>query len=560
MFPIGFGKFNSRFYWLILFSALMKLLIDVSFKLDYHNYTIIDDISILRDPVLNKHIFIRFIYYYLGFIVLGILFQKIKISKQKNEINYKKEIKTINPDESINSDSETRTLSKKEQQLIHRNYLMEISQKSFRPLFYAAILYIAYEMIIFYFNQNNHEGVNFWVLEIFFIHFLLLKTDKLKLYKHQILSFFIIIIFSFGIKFISSFLKQCDFKITTPEEVEKKFKEMAENMHMTPEMLNILVPEIKELLINTTMERNRKGVKACKNMYNVLLLDDYFEYFIILSSLGYLLGLFLHSLSSVKFKYFIDKKYISPYLIIIFIGLIGLVLNIILLFISNFINCGHSNYSLNFCHATEYKKIDKTINETNYTNITNSSYSDVNYTLEMNYYFDNFLAYKDRMHDTFYPHENNLNITYSKKVRKPKDGILEIFFSLTILPLFGFFKTTFDLFIIKELGVFHLLFPEVIYQFAKDLIIIIYKEAKGISDNTQITQFIFIGITDFFAIIGFSIYLELIQLKFCKFDYNIKENIIKRSMLEIDEANIDIRISDINDEENSDSENNDEDK
>ena len=140
MFPIGFGKFNSRFYWLILFSALMKLLIDVSFKLPYHDYKYILETSILRYPVLNDHIFIRFIYYYLGFIFLGILFQKIKILKQKNDINYKKEIKTINPDESINSVSEARTLSQKETQLIHRNYLMEISQKSFRSLFYASIL------------------------------------------------------------------------------------------------------------------------------------------------------------------------------------------------------------------------------------------------------------------------------------------------------------------------------------------------------------------------------------------------------------------------------------
>ena len=559
MFPIGFGKFNSRFYWLILFSALMKLLIDVSFKLDYHNYQNISVTSILNKPVLNDHIFIRFIYYYLGFIFLGILFQKIKISKQKNEINYKKEIKTINPDESINSDSETRTLSNKEQQLIHRNYLMEISQKSFRPLFYASILYILNEMIIFYLNQNNHEGVNFWVLEIFFIHFLLFQKDKIKLYKHQILSFFIIIIFSFGIKFISSFLKQCNPHFITPEEVEENFKKIAENMHMTPEMLNILVPEIKELLINKTNKFNRDEKKACKNMYNVLLLEDYFEYFIILSGFGYLLGLFLHSFSAVKFKYFIDKKYISPYLIIIFIGLIGFILNIILLVISSFINCGTGNYSLNFCHAPEYTKIYKIINETNDTDIMNSSFSDVNYTLKTSHYFDNFLAYTTRMHDTFYPSKSKYGYIYSEKVRSPKDGFLEIFFSLIILPLFSFFKTTFDLFIIKELGVFHLLFPEVIYQFAKDLIIIIHKEAKGISDNTQITQFIFIGITDFFAIIGFSIYLELIHLKFCKFDYNIKENIIKRSMLEIDETNSDMRMSDINDEENSDSENNDED-
>ena len=422
-------------------------------------------------------------------------------------------------------------------------------------------------MIIFYFNQNNHEGVNFWVLEIFFIHFLLFKNNKFNLYKHQILSFFIIIIFSFGIKFISSFLKQCKARIKTLEEIEEDYKEFAERMHMTPEMLDMLIPEIKEILINSTLENNRKEEKACKNMYNVLLLKDYFEYFIILSSLGYLLGLFLHSFSTVKFKYFIDKKYISPYLIILIIGSIGFILNIILLIISSFINCGNSIYSLNFCHATEYEnKTYIKINETNienYTNIEdilNNTYED--WDLNLNYYFDNFLAYKGRLNDAFHPHngsKNNYTYIYGEEVRKPKDGIMEIIFSLTILPLFGFFKTTFDLFIIKELGVFHLLFPEVIYQFVKDLIIIIYKLVKGISDDIQITQFIFTGISDFFAIIGFSIYLELIQLKFCKFDYNIKENIIQRSLLEIDDANINIRFSDINDEENSDNVSNDED-
>ena len=388
----------------------------------------------------------------------------------------------------------------------------------------------------------------------------------------------IIIIFSFGIKFISSFLKQCDFQPQDLKYVDELYNNMTKVI--PPFIFDKKFPHFKENLIKTINKNNKEGLRACKNMYNVLLLDDYFEYFIILSALGYLLGLFLHSFSAVKFKYFIDKKYISPYLIIIFIGLIGFVLNIILLFISSFIRCGDSSYSLNFCHATEYENKTFIINETivenntnitnfenstnienitNITNITINTYED--YKFITHHYFDSFLAYIEGFKDTFHPHNGTkYNITYSVKVRKPKDGILEIIFSLTILPLFGFFKTTFDLFIIKELGVFHLLFPEVIYQFAKDLIIIIYKQAKGISDKTQITQFIFIGITDFFALIGFSIYLELIQLKFCKFDYNIKENIIKRSMLEIEDANNDMRISDINDEENSDNENNDEDK
>ena len=81
----------------------------------------------------------------------------------------------------------------------------------------------------------------------------------------------------------------------------------------------------------------------------------------------------------------------------------------------------------------------------------------------------------------------------------------------------------FDLSIIKELGVFHLLIPEVIYQFVIDCYIIIYKIVNKIIDKTQITQFIFITISELSALIGILIYMELIELKFCKLDKNIKE-------------------------------------
>ena len=110
---------------------------------------------------------------------------------------------------------------------------------------------------------------------------------------------------------------------------------------------------------------------------------------------------------------------------------------------------------------------------------------------------------------------------------------MEIIFSFLLLPFFGFFKTTFDLLIIKELGIFHLLIPEAFYQLLKDLIIIIYKIYSDKIDKTQVIQFIFIGISNLFAIIGFGIYLELIEIRFCGFDENIKKNIIIRGLLDI---------------------------
>ena len=219
MFYIGLGKFN-KYYWNIILSALFKLLINGAFKIDFQNYKEIDHISFLKDHQLNNHIFMRFIYYYLGFICLGILFQKIRIKNQKSEINKKKEINSVNT-----PSSETRISSLSKNILIHKNYLSETSKKSFWPLFPSLIIYILNEMIIFYFNQKNYDGVNFWVLQIFFIHILLFKKKTFKLYKHQILSFAIIIILCFGIKFISSFLEQCDFPIRDPNNIDEEFKE-----------------------------------------------------------------------------------------------------------------------------------------------------------------------------------------------------------------------------------------------------------------------------------------------------------------------------------------------
>jgi len=68
-----------------------------------------------------------------------------------------------------------------------------------------------------------------------------------------------------------------------------------------------------------------------------------------------------------------------------------------------------------------------------------------------------------------------------------------------------------------------------------DCYIIIYKIINNIIDKTQITQFIFIIISQLFALIGILIYLELIVLRFCKLDKNIKKNIAIRANEDIEE-------------------------
>ena len=103
------------------------------------------------------------------------------------------------------------------------------------------------------------------------------------------------------------------------------------------------------------------------------------------------------------------------------------------------------------------------------------------------------------------------------------------------VPFFGFLKIVYDLYIIKYLSVFHLLFPTAIFQFIKDFIIFFFKIIKNQSDKIQFIQFIFTAISDIFALIGFAIYLELIELKFCGYDENTKDNITLRGIFDTNE-------------------------
>ena len=121
-----------------------------------------------------------------------------------------------------------------------------------------------------------------------FIHFLLYQSKKLKLYKHQILSFLIIIIFSFGIKFISSFLQQCEYPLKDPSDINEEYLKKINELSPILRNNSYYIAILNKTLKNAIIKSNEEGTKACKNVYNILLLDKYFEYFIILSALGYL--------------------------------------------------------------------------------------------------------------------------------------------------------------------------------------------------------------------------------------------------------------------------------
>ena len=76
-----------------------------------------------------------------------------------------------------------------------------------------------------------------------------------------------------------------------------------------------------------------------------------------------------------------------------------------------------------------------------------------------------------------------------------------------------FLSQYFSLIVIKYLTPIHIIFSIPIRYIMEKMFLVFHNIICG----------------DLVSVLGFLIYLELIVLKFCKIDYNVKENIIRRS-------------------------------
>jgi len=240
---IGFGKF-TRFYWLILLSELFKILLNIFFKVEYQRYMINENISILKFPLLNDHIFVRFIYYYFGFIILGFIYLISKRVKEKKYSNKNQKIKEKEEDyahlQSINGKMGSI-------ELIYNDVYEELGRRGLRSILLVVIIYIIYEMLTFYIDQKNMTFVNFWVFQIFFIHFFLFRKEKLKLYSHQKLSFMIIYDY--------------------PNQNYNKIDDINKTIIFPPKIRENITKAIRDSIIKA----NERGNRACINKYNIFL-------------------------------------------------------------------------------------------------------------------------------------------------------------------------------------------------------------------------------------------------------------------------------------------------
>ena len=219
----------------------------------------------------------------------------------------------------------------------------------------------------------------------------------------------------------------------------------------------------------------------------------------------YLILIILRSYINIKIKYFMDLQYISPSHLLIYYGIIGTIVCFSTTVISTFIKCNNN---------TKEIEISNYICRIPYQNGENSFNSSGKYLENFFFYFKTF--------------KGELNSGFKK---------IEILYEIIIIIagiITFFFGKYFSVMVIKHLTPVHRIFSIPIFYFFQKISLVIFNKVNNHfyihSKIKHIKQKFILDLTsDFFSSFGFLIYLEMIELKCCKFDYNIKKNITRRS-------------------------------
>jgi len=221
------------------------------------------------------------------------------------------------------------------------------------------------------------------------------------------------------------------------------------------------------------------------------------KWYIVLGIFIYIIIITIRAYSYTKIKWFIDLKYISSTKLLIFIGFIGILVSSISCTIETFIKCSPK---INFCEVKD---------ENN------------------NSYLDNFYIFNDHL----------------SKLSTPT----EVFYEVCVIlfgMIFKFFTCYYNILIIKFLTPVYIIFYSSIYYFIIKIIAIFYNimsanyffDIKYEKAERRFYIFLLDLSGNFIAIFGFLIYLELIELRFCKLNYNLREAISKRSIDDIKQS------------------------
>jgi hypothetical protein len=220
-------------------------------------------------------------------------------------------------------------------------------------------------------------------------------------------------------------------------------------------------------------------------------LYKYYKWIIPIGIIFFLLNTYLRAYTFCKIKWIIDIKFYSPIKFLLLYGLTGALICFGFSIISHNIPCVDVN---SFTHISLICTVNKTDNNNNTIN-----------------YYDNFSIYFSSFGNAKYV-------------------FLYIF---KIITSYG--VKLYSILIIKYLSPEYLICINSFYFFITGMIDSIYYLSKGINTKKEtINGYKYIDIAvDLLHFLGSVIYLEFIELKFCKLNYYLKKNIAKRSEREM---------------------------
>ena len=239
----------------------------------------------------------------------------------------------------------------------------------------------------------------------------------------------------------------------------------------------------------------------------------------------YLFFSFIISMARVKAKVLMELKFLSPYKIIIVTGCICLIFNSIALLFSSFFTCPDSWNEV--CKVKLYN-VNNTINNT-INNTTDSK--NITYIDSMPIYFI------------------NLSNVYNEKKK------LFFYELLLVIPSFIFLEFCRILFKLKMIFYFNPIYILVCDSIRYLMQYIFHLIFASDSEETNILKEILTILADLFSIIGYAIYVELIELRFLGFNDNTKKQIMEREKIETFKIELgNAGLFDDDDDDNSDPE------
>ena len=229
----------------------------------------------------------------------------------------------------------------------------------------------------------------------------------------------------------------------------------------------------------------------------------------------YIIFSLVSSFSKVASKKLMDINYLSPYRFIFFIGVFGVFFSLITLIFTSTISCGSKS---NYC------KIIK--NDKN----TTSTYLD-----SIPLYFSDLKGVFDK--------------------EDYKAFFIEIFIVIPLYLLTNFGEFAFEILIILYLNPNYVLISDCIYFGTTKLLEYIFNGKDKYSSKKFWVEYI----AEILTLLGYTIFLEIIELRFCGLDKDIKKNITERSIVESAINDIDFDINKVNENRKDDKDSDDED-